>query len=541
MLRIVLFFSFFLIFASSYSQVQKPKLIVQIVVEQMRYDYITRFMPHFSKGGFKKLLYQGVHCQNTHTNYAYTQSASGIASISTGTTPSHHGIVGNTWYNRNTQSKVYSVYDATKQCVGCKQPNAIMASAQELLATTFADELYTSSKGLSKIFSVSLEAQSAILMAGHRPTGVYWLDEYTGNWVTSSYYAQQLPAWLQSFNNKRFAELYVDRTWNTLLPIQYYVESLSDTCNFELGIQNQTTFPYDIMKLRDATRPYKILKQIPFGNTFTKDLAIEIIDKEKLGKDDITDFISIVFSVTQEIGNKFGALSKEIEDTYVRLDYELMFFINYLEETIGKDNFLLVLTSNHGVAYSSKYSMMKNAESGIFKHVESMYLIDKYLDTMYGNGDWILHYNAQQIYLNHATIEKKHIPLEEIQRTAADFILQLSGIQQVMIASDLQKNSFCDNGMENKIDNSFYQGRSGDIFIQLKPGWNEQFTDVVAGHVSGYTYDSHVPLLWYGAKLLPETIKRTVYIPDITVTLCNIVNIPLPNMATGSIISELFD
>lgn len=526
---------------SSFSQIQKPKLVVSIVVEQMRYDYVTRFMPHFSKGGFKKLMYQGVQCQNTHTNYAYTQSATGLASIATATTPSQHGIIGNSWYNRSTQSKVYSIQDVTQVCIGCKQQKSYTVSAQNLLASTFSDELYTASKGQAKIFSIALDAQAAILMAGRRASGVYWLDDYSGNWVTSSYYALQLPVWLQSFNNKQFAELYVDRTWNTLLPINYYIESISDTCSFEIGIQNQTTFPYNIHKLRDATRPYKILKQIPFGNTFTKDLAIEIIDKEKLGKDDITDYLSIVFSATQEIGNRYGALSKELQDTYVRLDYELMFFINYLEETIGKDNFLIVLTSNHGVGYSSKYAMMKNSESGIFKHIESTYIIDKYLDTMYGNGDWILYYNAQQIYLNHALIEKKQIPLIEIQRTAADFILQLSGVQHVMISTNLQNTDFCNNAIEHKIDNSYYQSRSGDIFIQLKPGWNEQLTDMVAGHVSGYTYDSHVPLMWYGSKLSPKTILRTIYVTDISTTLSTIVSIPLPSMATGSILTELFD
>ncbi len=540
-IRILSVVLFVCVYVSSFAQVKKPKLVVTIVVEQMRYDYINRFLPHFSKAGFKKLLYQGVNCENAHTNYAYTQSASGIASISTATTPSMHGIVGNTWYNRSSQSKIYSVQDATKTCVGCKNSGSYTVSAQHLLSSTFSEELYVANQGKSKIFSIALEPQSAVLMAGKQASGVYWLDDYSGNWVTSSCYSSQLPLWLQSFNAKRFAELYVDRTWNTLLPINYYTESLGDTCNFEIGIQNQITFPYSIMKLRDNSRPYKILKQIPFGNTFTKDLAIEIIDKEKLGKDEFTDYLSIVFTATQEIGNKYGALSKELQDTYVRLDYELMFFIQYLEETIGKDNFLIVLTSNHGVAYSSKYTMLKQSDAGIFKHVESMYIIDKYLDTVFGNGDWILYYNSQQIYLNHAFIEKKHIPLQDVQRAAADFILQLSGVQHVMISTDLQKTDFCNNAIEHKIDNSFYQSRSGDIFIQLKPHWNEQLTDVVAGHASGYTYDSHVPLLWYGAGIVPKTIKKTVYTPDIIVTLSNLLSIPQPSMSTGTILSELFN
>jgi len=307
----------------TYSQApipNQPKLIITIVVEQMRYDYLTRFSPHFSKGGFKKLMYQGTQCTDAQTNFAYSQSSNGIASISTGTTPSNHGIIGNTRYNRQTQSKINQVTDNSFYCVGCSQPKSYQVSGKELIASTYSDELYMQTGGQSKTFSIGLEPQSAIFMAGHKSTGVFWLDENTGNWVTSNYYSNQLPTWLSSFNQKRFADLYVNRIWNTLLPINYYDESVDDTCSFEIGINNQTVFPYDIMKLRDKYKPYKILKTVPFGNTFTKDIAIELIENEKLGKDDYTDYLTISFGATQEIGDKFGSVSKELEDTYVRLD-----------------------------------------------------------------------------------------------------------------------------------------------------------------------------------------------------------------------------
>ena len=530
-----------IVYSNAQSIPEKPRLIVTIVVEQMRYDYLERFSPHFSKGGFKKLTYQGANCIDTKLNFSYSQSATGYASIATSTTPSNHGIIGNTWYNKIYQSRQNCISDNVYNCIGCKQPKSYQVSAKNLIASTYADELYISSGGKSKVFSIALEPHAAILMAGHKSTGVFWLDEMSGNWVSSNYYMQQLPEWLTSFNNKRFADLYIDRTWNTILPINYYVESLDDSSSFEIGIKNQIAFPYKISKLQDPYKPYKILKSIPFGNTFTKDVAIELIEKEQLGKDNVTDYLNISFTATQEIGDKFGCLSKEVEDTYIRLDYELMFLLNYLESTIGKDNFLLVLTSNHGVANPPKYEMQKNMSSGIFKHVESMYLLDKYLDTMFGNDSWILQYHAQQLYLNHDAINKKNIPLNEFQDAIAEFLLQLSGIQHVMTSTTMEKSDFCSNNMEHAIDNSYNKERSGDIFIQLKPGWCEQSTDIVASHVSGYTYDTHVPLFWYGWEIQPKTIKESINIQDIIVSLCSFTKTPLPNMANGKIIKDLTD
>jgi predicted AlkP superfamily pyrophosphatase or phosphodiesterase len=538
----VLLFQFcFVIFGFAQTIPNQPKLVVTIVVEQMRYDYLTRFSPHFSKGGFKKIMQQGTQCINTQVDFAYSQSACGFASIATGTTPANHGIIGNSWYNKLLREKTNCVADNASMGVGCKINKNYQVSGKQIVASTYADELYISSAGKSKVYSIALEPHAAILMAGHKATGVYWLDELSGNWVTSSYYAPQLPEWLISFNSKRFADLYTDRIWSTLLPINYYSESLNDSCNFEIGIKNQTTFPYSITNLKDPYKPYKILKTIPFGNTYTKDLAIELIDREKLGKDDITDYLNISFTATQEIGDKFGNLSKEVEDTYVRMDFELMFFINYLESTIGKDNFLLILTSNHGVATSPKYELEKNMPSGIFKQVEAMYILDKHLDATYGDADWIDHYYAQQVYFNQAVIATKHIPLEDIQKSATDFLMQLSGIQQIMNSTVMEKTDFTNNDMQQKIDNSYNQSRSGDLFIQFKPGWGEQSTDVVASHISGYSYDTHVPLIWYGWKMQPKTLSQLLHLEDIIVSLCSITNTPRPNMATGKIIEGLIE
>lgn len=517
----------------------KPQLVVNIVVEQMRYDYIQRFLPHFSKGGFKKLMYEGVWCQDAHTNYAYATSASGIASISTGTTPSQHGIIGNSWYSMQDKTKTYSTYDKEQYCIGCKKPSHYTVSAKQLMASTLADELYTQSRAKANIYTIALDPQSAVLMHGKLAPNLYWLDDYTGKWVSSSAYSKQTPLWVEEFNAKQLANLYIQRTWNTLIPINYYEESYNDNCNFEIGIQKQTTFPYNIDKLKDSHKPYKILKQTPFGNTFLKDFAIEIIEKNSTSAHNSVDMLNIVFTATREIADRFGAVSKELQDTYIRLDYELMFFINYLEEKIGADNFLLTLTSTHGEDYSPKYEYMQKHDRGVFKQVESMYLLNTYLETRYGTGNWVEHYYNQQIYLNHPLVDVKQIPIADIRAAAVEFLSQLSGIHTAMSASVLQSQGFCGATIESYIDNAYNPQRSGDVFIQLKPYWSEQTVDAVATHNSAYSYDTHVPLFLYGAGVQSCIIRRKVNVTDIVPTLANIIGINQPTMANGNILQEV--
>lgn len=517
----------------------KPKLIVMVVIEGMRYDYLQQFEPQFSRGGFKKLMTQGAQCTNAHHNAAFLHNATGIANISTGSTASEHGMVSNWWYNRLQKSKVNCVNDYTYNAVGCPNQKSVQVSPQLLLASTFGEELYKSTKGKSKVFSIALQPYAAVLSAGKKATGVFFLDEFTGNWITSSYYAQTLPSWVGIFNAKKTAYQHINREWTPLMSLDYYKSSWEDDNEFEIGINSQRTFPYNITYLSDSYKPFRILKQIPYGNTYTKEFAIELIEKEQLGKRAETDYLHITYTAAQEVAYKFGNLSKEIEDTYIRLDYELMALINHLEQNVGKDNFVIFVTSSHGMGTSSKYLMQTQKDGGIFKAVESMYLLDKYLDTRYGDDDWVEHYANQHIYLNTKAVERRTASVVDIQRSAANFISQLSGVHTVLTASELAKSNYSGAQLGSKMSNSFYAPRSGDIIFQLKPNWNEQSTDVVANHLSGYNYDTHVPLLCYGWKVKPKTITKTQSIENIATTLSRIAKSPLPNMARGEEIEVL--
>ncbi|MCQ2958798.1 MAG: alkaline phosphatase family protein [Bacteroidales bacterium] len=541
--KIFIFFLFTSIVSRVFSQEttppDKPKLVVLVIVEQMRYEYLERFSSHFSSGGFKKLMYSGSHCVDAHVNFSYGQSATGYASIVTGTTPSNHGIIGNSWYNRKTKTRINSVLDDDYPSTGNDTHDEYQVSAKNLIATTFGDELATQSFGKSRSFSISLDQQAAVLCAGHKSNGVFWLDEYTGNWMSGTYYNNVLPTWLHKFNDKGLANVYINRTWNTFLPITKYKESTRDDAKYEIGIRNQIVFPYYLPKIKDNYKPYKILKTTPYGNTYTKDLAIELIEKEQLGKTSNLDFLTIAFTATEEIGNKFGCLSKEIEDTYIRLDFELMFFLNYLETHIGKDNFLLILTSNHGMSISPKCESQKTMKLGIFKPVETMYLLDKHLDVTFGEDNWIEHYQDMQIYLNLKTLKNRNLTIAEVEDDCCEFLTQLSGVQSAIGSVWLANHNFCSNDTYRMVDNSYNIERSANIFLTLKPGWGEQTVESVGSHLSPYNYDTHVPLIWYGWKMKSKIIHQPIEITDIIVSLCEITKTTRPNMATGKVIDAL--
>lgn len=520
----------------------KPKLIIGIVVEQMRYEYINRFWNKFEKKGFKRLINEGTFCKNTNINYMFTQTAPGIASIYTGTTPSVHGIVANDWYTTLTNKEKKAVYDRTKNTIGAETKQG-RCSPKNLLTTTVSDEIIKSNK-LSKCFSISMDERSAVLGGGHLANGCFWWDDESGNWITSDYYYQDsLPTWVSSFNSKGFHETYLSKTWNTLQPLNEYDRSRSDTTEYEYGIgkKRQNTFPYnlaEISNIEKKNKDYSILKTVPYGNNFTKDFAIATIVNEELGKDEHTDFISISFSATENIGQRFGPMSVEIEDTYLRIDKELTHFLTFIDENIGKENVLIFLTSNHGVAEIPKYMEEMRIPAGKFNALYSVALLKSYLNAIYGENDWVTAYTDQQIYLNHNIIEDSQLSLSDVQKKAASFLLQFDAVANAITADQMMQTNFSD-GIFAKMQNSFNQKRSGDIMINLKPGYIEDVTYSTYSN-SPYTYDTHVPLIWYGWKIKHKTILRDIDITDIAPTISSLLNISFPNGYSGKPIFEIW-
>ncbi len=517
---------------------EKPKLVIGIVVEQMRQDYLFKYWDKIGDDGFKRLIFEGADCKNVRYNYLFTQEGVGHATIATGTNPTTHGIISTSWYDRLNDKTIYCTTDETERSIGSRGSVGKM-SPRNLQVTTFGDELKLSTKNKSKVFGVSIRDCSAILMAGHKANAAFWFDDKNGHWVTSSYYMNSLPRWVSAFNDKKLPDLYLDREWNTLLPIYEYSESIKDNNRYEKGYgQGFNSFPYDLKKLRKDVGEYELLKTTPFGNTFTKDFALATIVNEKLGQDIYPDFISISFSATDFIGDAFGPASVEVEDAFLRLDKDLAHFLKFIDSYIGRENILLFLTSDHGATHNPEFLKDEKIPAGSFNPTSSLTLLKSYLRAIYGQGKWINSYIDQQIYLNHVLIENSKIPLREIQEKTARFMIQFEGVANAVTATTLQTTNFND-GIFKKIQNSYNQKSSADVIINLSPGWVAKSDNKISNN-SSYSYETHVPLIWYGWKAPHKTIYLSISVTDIAPTLSAFLNIPYPNACTGKLIQSLF-
>lgn len=508
----------------------KPKLIIGIVVEQMRYDLMYKYWNKFGDDGFRKLESNGTSCKNAQFDYIYTQSAPGYATIVTGSNPCNHGIIADKWYNRVKNTEVKCVSDDNYKTLG-QNSKEFQSSPNNMVASTIGDELKLVSNNKSKVISVALEPAAAVLTAGHIADGAYWLDELSGEWVTSEFYRKELPLWLTTFNEKKVPELYIKRTWETSFPITEYTECLEDNSKYEIGFKNSVKFPYNIEKLADSHRRYKILKSVPGGNTLTKDLAIQAILGEELGKDDYTDILYVNFTATEQVGLLYGAQSIELEDMYIKLDAELGFLIKFIENELGKENVLIYLTSNHGAAQPPRYMKDCNMPAGQFKHTKSIELLKSYYRAIYGEGEWLVYYNKGQIYLDHILIEDSKLSLNDVRENTARFMVQFTGVANAISSSTLENIGFAE-GVYSQLLQSYNQKRSGDVFLNLEAGWTEQTLSECTDHNSGYSYDIHVPLIWYGWKTEKRVIKEKVSMTTIAPTLSSILDIAAPSMSS---------
>ncbi|MFN8239838.1 MAG: alkaline phosphatase family protein [Bacteroidales bacterium] len=525
----------------AYIPPDKPRLVVGIVIEQLRFDQLERLRDKLSENGIRRMLNEGTYFKNANYNYMLTQSAPGHATIATGAEPAYHGITSDSWYLPLKNELVYCTQDAQVDPVGGSY-EAGLHSPVNLLSSTFADELGMSSKGRSKVFSIGLKESSAILSAGHSANGVYWYDSKTGTWMTSSWYRDSLPVWVNDFNALMLSESYLNNPWNRMGDKSAYIDCLPDTNKYETGFNNVCWFPYDLKKMStrgiiNSKRDYSILAETPFGNSFTKDFAMRLLKEEKLGLDEFTDFLSISFPATDNIGHRFGPSSVEATDAILRLDKDIAELLDYLNDKVGKKNVLVYLTAAHGVSEIPAVLEKNRIPMGYFKQTQALQLLKSYLNAVYGQGDWVKGYSEKQIFLNRVLVEDARIPLEDIQKKVARFMVQFSGVSTAYPYSAFEANDY-QNGHLKRIINSFTPQRSGDVIVTLNPGWIEK-NDWVTNHNSPYEYDAHVPLLWYGWTVNRATVVRKVNITDIAATLSTLCKIPFPNACTGEPLIEM--
>jgi predicted AlkP superfamily pyrophosphatase or phosphodiesterase len=507
-----------------------PKLVVGIVVDQMRYDYIYRYWNKFGEDGFKRLVNEGFSCKNTAYNYVPTYTGPGHASVYTGTTPAIHGIIGNIWYDRVKGKKVYCTEDPTVKGIGSDSHSSQMSPAL-MLATTITDQLRLSNSMGSKVISISIKDRSAILPGGHTANAAYWYNALSGKFITSSYYVQQLPAWVEDFNKKQMPDIYLSKPWNTLLPIDQYTESLSDDNKYE-GLfkgESKPVFPHNLPEIKKQSG-YDLLSSTPFGNTFTKDFAIEAIKFEQLGKGKFTDFLAISFSPTDYVGHQFGTNSVEVEDTYLRLDKDIADLLKFLDNNIGKNNFLVFLTADHAAVESPSYLHDLKIPSGNFNSGDAVGSLKYFFKNTYGDS-LVEYYTNQQFYLKRKVIEEKKLNMPEVLQKGADYLMRFEGVAGTLTAITIS-NSGINDGIGLMIKNGYSQKRSGDIVVNLEPGWVE-WESTGTTHGSPYSYDTHVPLIWFGWKIRQGNSSEPVNITDIASTLADLLNIQAPNGCTG--------
>ncbi len=523
--------------AKPVAKATKPKLVVGIVIDQMRYDYIYRFWGKYGNDGFKKLVNEGFFCKNTNYNYVPTYTGPGHAAIYTGTTPAVNGVIANDWFDKSLNRNVYCSEDNKVIGVGTVAREG-KRSPVNMLSTTISDELRISTNMKSKVIGIALKDRSAIFPAGHSANAAYWFDGSNGCFITSSYYMNELPKWVQAFNQKELPKKYLSQTWNTLLPIEQYTESLPDDNKYETLSKGELkpVFPHDLAKLYPANGGLGMIRGTPFGNTLTKDFAIEVIKQENMGKSGSTDFLAISFSSPDYIGHYYGPNSIEQEDCYLRLDKELAELIKSIELQVGKGNAVIFLTADHAAPEVPAYLIDLKIPAGYVDENKMVDSLKKYLTKTYGDS-LVLSYSNQQVFLNQKVIEAKKLYLQQVQEDVASFMIKFKDVSEAITATTMNNTQFTE-GVRYLMQKGYNAKRSGDVLVNYLPGYVD-YMPTGTTHGSPYSYDTHVPLLFYGWNIKQGSSTEAVYITDIAPTLAMLLNVQFPNGCTGKPISFL--
>ena len=517
-------------------QIERPKLVVGLVVDQMRWDYLYRYYEKYQNNGFKRLLKQGYSLNNVHINYIPTYTAIGHTTIYTGSVPAIHGIAGNDWFDKITGKNVYCTADNMVKPVGTTNEKAGNHSPRNLWSTTITDELRLATNFQAKVIGVSLKDRASILPAGHNPTGAYWFDDSSGNFVTSSYYMNALPKWVNDFNAQKIPEELVKNGWNTLLPINQYTESSPDNSPWEglLGSAKTPAFPYN-----NLAADYQIkkdnIRSTPFGNTLSLKIAEAAIKGENLGADEITDFLAINLASTDYAGHKFGPNSIEVEDVYLRLDRDLAEFFNYLDLNIGKDKYTVFLTADHGGAHSEGFMEAHKMPTGFYgednkefnKMLQNQFNVDKLISKITNN----------QVYLDDKLMSENKLDAEQVKQYLLDI---LNKDKSVLFAADMKKagSSSIPEPIKTRIINGYNWQRTGDIQIIYHDSWLPTYSKLGTTHGSWNSYDSHIPLLFMGWGIKNGESNKEYNMTDIAPTLSALLHIQFPSGNIGNPITE---
>lgn len=528
--------SFLFISFSLFAQnLQRPKLVVGIVVDQMRWDYLYRFYNSYSADGFKRILRDGFSCENTFIPYTPTVTAAGHTCIYTGSVPAIHGIMGNNWYDRDQNKMVYCADDNSVQTVGSSSIAGKM-SPRNLWSNTVTDELRMATNFRNKTIAIAIKDRGAILPGGHTANAAYWFDNATGGWISSSFYMNDLPEWVKKFNAKRLPDAYMKQSWDVMYPQTAYIYSTPDNEPYEGSIQGESnTFPH---RVDTATiNKYEIFRSTPYGNTFTFEMGKAAVENEQLGKHGETDFLSLSFSSTDYVGHTFGPNSVEAEDVYLRFDKDLAAFLKYLDATVGSGQYTLFLTADHGAAHVPAFSREHKMPGGAISDLGLRQQLNELLKKEYNVANIVAQVINYQAYLDYNIIAQNNLDMAKVRKSVIQVLLKNPGVAGAFDLSDLQ-NTTLPQQIKSMVVNGYNQKLSGDIQFYYKPQWfdgGEKGTT----HGAWAPYDAHIPLLWFGWGIKKGKTNREVYMTDIAPTISALLHIQTPNGTIGKVIEEV--
>lgn len=554
MQKLFLFIICFLLFSKAYGQTKekaqttemlpnytKPKLVVGIVIDQMRYDYLYRYKNKFGRGGFNRLINDGFNVHQCHYNYVPTETAPGHASIYTGTTPSIHGIIANEWMSRYVKKSHSSVEDSLYQTVGSGSVGA--CSPNRLKTTTITDELKLFTNFRSRVYGVALKDRAAILPSGHAANGAFWFDDSTASFVSSSYYYpdKKIPAWVTRFNNDSLAKKFLNEGWKLSEEHSHYTESTADSApRYEtpIGVDSDYIFDYNFSKEKGAG----ILRETSWGNTLTKEFAIALLEGEKLGKGNETDFLCVSFSSTDIIGHQFGINSVELEECYKKLDADLTNFFNYLDITYGLNNVLIFLSADHGAVQNPVF-LNDNKLPGEVMDLGSVTAfrdgVRKFLNDTSATEKIILEMKGYQLYFNDVVIKKRNLNTDSLSEAVADYLNTVPQVYMALTRKKLWQQNYSD-GIRRMMQNGFYFKESGDVMFCFNPATFQWRTKTGTTHGSPFDYDTHVPLLFYGWGIKKGETYEKINITDIAPTISSLLKISNPSGCSGKPVVSVF-
>ncbi|KGJ97933.1 alkaline phosphatase family protein [Colwellia psychrerythraea] len=546
---------------SSYAlaQVDKPKLILQITIDQLRGDMPTAYLDRMGKGGFRYLLNEGVVYKDAHHNHANTETIVGHATLATGALPAVHGMIGNVWFDDKLQRLVYNVEDSRYPLLsvdaGVNQKTEIDPtqrtakssgrSPTNIQVSTFSDELMIASNGKAKVFGVSVKDRGAISMAGHMGKA-FWFSKKSGEFVTSSYYYDKYPDWVTKWNQAKPATKYDKKAWQLSQPQKGYVFARQDEQVWESKLPGfGRTFPH---QYGDKSNGYfnTFLTLSPAGDELTLDFAKAVVNNEQLGQDDVTDYLSVSFSSTDYVGHMFGPSSLEAEDNMLRLDRTIAKLVSFIDKKVGLDNTLIVLSADHGAAEAPAYL----STLGMKTQVVAPKTWDKKpgmqaLKKKFGfDSALIKSYFHPYIYLDRDLIARRKLSLKQVQKAVATELEKFNGVALAVTSSDIEAGNTPQNYLHNLVVNNHSKNRSGDVYIVLEAHRfvaDMEGLTVATTHGSPWGYDTFVPLIFAGFNIDNDVVYDRVSTTDIAVTLSAILGIKAPSGAQGQILEQVFD